>query len=322
MRLTQDKGLKRITSIAIGIFLLAIFSPVLASGQIPRKISGQLRGPDGTPLEYVVVELEMYGGVGILAATTTDALGKFSFEGLSQAPFQIRIRVFPYEEITQHVDLRFSNFSMNWELKPPGGMKTITLYEPPIEAVDHLEDGRQFMELGDSEAALHEFETALRIHERYPDAYFWRATALMDQGKYVEAEAALEKVLELHPLYGMGFLALGTCRNRMGKPKEAIDPLLEVILVSPGSVEAHYELARAYYALEKLEKAEESARKALELNVTYAAGHVLLGNILLRKKDFRSALEEFRQYMRLEPGGPMAASVTGIIGKIEQEIRN
>ncbi len=55
----------------------------------------------------------------------------------------------------------------------------------------------------------------------------------------------------------------------------------------------------------------------IALRSEFAVAHHLLGNILLRKHDAPAALQEFREYLRLEPNGPFAPPRREFVAKIE-----
>jgi len=84
------------------------------------------------------------------------------------------------------------------------------------------------------------------------------------------------------------------------------------------SAEGHYELAKTYWAMGRWQEAEPHAQRAVALLPTMAPAHVLLGNIALRKGDNASAYSEFKEYLLLDPQGPMSGPVKDIMAKIEQ----
>ena len=83
------------------------------------------------------------------------------------------------------------------------------------------------------------------------------------------------------------------------------------------SAQGHYELARTYWATGRWQDAEPQAQKAVALLPTMAAAHVLLGNIALRKGDAETAETEFKEYLKLDPKGPMSGPVKDMVDKIE-----
>ena len=51
-----------------------------------------------------------------------------------------------------------------------------------------------------------------------------------------------------------------------------------------------------------------------------ASPHALLGNILLREQDAQGALDEYHEYLRLEPFGSMAPAVRAVVEKLEKAL--
>ncbi len=115
-------------------------------------------------------------------------------------------------------------------------------------------------------------------------------------------------------------MALGTCLRQEGTFVTAEKPLLRGVELNPETADGHFELGKAYWALDRWQEAEPHARKALALRPELSAGHLLMGNILLRKRDAPAALQEFKEYLRLEPQGPFAAPTRELVAKIEQAL--
>jgi len=84
---------------------------------------------------------------------------------------------------------------------------------------------------------------------------------------------------------------------------------------------AHYELARAYMGLGQWQNAEPHAVKAVAAQPDFAMGHVLMGNIDLKKGDGQGAINEFQTYLKIEPNGAAAASVHDMIPKIQAAVQ-
>ncbi len=138
--------------------------------------------------------------------------------------------------------------------------------------------------------------------------------------RWKDAESALGKASELNDKLAAAHLALGTCYNQQGRFAEAEKPLLRGLELAPEAADGHYEPGRTYWALGRWQEAEPRAQKALALRPEFPAAHLLMGNILLRKRDAAAALQEFKEYLRLEPNGPMAPPTREMVAKIERAL--
>jgi len=112
-------------------------------------------------------------------------------------------------------------------------------------------------------------------------------------------------------------MALGAMYNQQKRYDEAEKALTHGLQLNPDVAQGQYEISKTYWATGKWQDAEPHAQKAAELNPSMAPVHVLLGNIALRKQDSLDALKEFKEYLRLDPNGPMAGGVAQMIQKIE-----
>jgi Flp pilus assembly protein TadD len=113
-------------------------------------------------------------------------------------------------------------------------------------------------------------------------------------------------------------LALGLTRNLMGKVREAEQPLVKAVQLDPKNPDAHFELAKNQFALQKFADAEAQAAKSLELKPQNPPVYVVLGYSLLRQKKVPEAEAAFQHFLQLAPGSPMAGDVRQVEAMIEQ----
>jgi tetratricopeptide (TPR) repeat protein len=104
----------------------------------------------------------------------------------------------------------------------------------------------------------------------------------------------------------------------MAKYAEAETALLRGLELDPEAADGHYELAKTYWVLGRAQDAQMRAEKAVSLRPGLAGAHILLGDINLSKSDPQGALKEYKEALRLDPKGPMAAPTQQMINKIEQ----
>ncbi len=296
-------------------------------------IQGQVRNPDGSPVgEGVLITAESARG-GMGGQVTTDSQGKFSISGLGKDIFILSARFPGYQPISVRVDLStvpreyvvLTLQPVQAEPAPSpatlGSLVGVEDLNVPESAQKELEKGRKllFDDKKPSESIAF-FRKAIKIAPSYSHAHFLLGTAYMDLGKWEEAESGLSKAVELNDKLGLAYLELGSCLNQEKKFAEAEKPLRRALELSPDAAQGHYELGRTYWALGRWQEAEPHARKTVSLHPEFPEAHLLLGNVLLRKREAASALNEFKEYLRLEPDGPFAALAREMIAKIEKAL--
>jgi Flp pilus assembly protein TadD len=272
----------------------------------------------------VMVTLEGEGS-GLIGSTQTDSQGKVSFHPSDQGYYAVSVRYPGYQSVTERVDLTTSPTAyLNVELIPetaatPPGPKLTVSGSVPENAAKEFRTGEKLLtEKKDPEGAIKHLQKATDIYKGFSEAYLMLGLIYLDQKKFEDSGAALQKATALDGKSAPAFLALGAVFNQEKKYEEAEKALNRGLELSPDAIEGHYELAKTYWALGKWQDAEPHAQKTVSMNPNMAPAHVLLGNIALRKNDPEAALREFKEYLRLDPKGPMAAGTQQMVSRIEQ----
>jgi Tfp pilus assembly protein PilF len=88
-----------------------------------------------------------------------------------------------------------------------------------------------------------------------------------------------------------------------GERSSAVAKLQEAVTLSPGFIEAHYQLGLALrQSVDSSAKAESAFRQVLQLNPNHALAHLQLGLLFSDKGDRAEAAVEFKNAARLAPG--------------------
>jgi tetratricopeptide (TPR) repeat protein len=303
------------------------------------EVHGQVLLSNGRPAPVgTIVTIEAPGG-GVNGQAQTNTQGKFEFPQLTLTPsiYEVHVRAFGYLPESQTVDLTMTPSAyVNFTLKPdpsrkedpipPGGPgETISApLDPnaPDDARKHLEDGRYLLSSGgDLNKSIDLFQKAIQRYPQYSEAYFLMGVAYSSQKKWDHAEKALQKTIELNKNAVGAYLALGLVENEKKEYSEAEKHLLKAVELSPNSPDAHFELGRAYWGLQRWDVADQHMSKANQLRPNDAGQHVMMGNILLRERDAVGALKEFKQAVRVDPKGPLAAPSQQMVDKIEAALK-
>ena len=241
-----------------------------------------------------------------------------------------------YQTAQQVVDLRTSNSSyVVFDLKPvsgsaapnvppegPGSVMSVKSANVPPAAIKEYEAGAQTLSSGkDLGSAIKSFKKAIEIAPNFTEAYTLMGMAYLGQKKFDDAEKNFVKAAEIDSTSAPAFIGLGEAQNSLGKFGDAQQTLAKAVTLAPDSAEAHYELAKSLWGLNRWSEAEPEATKAIALNPGYADAHVLMGNILLRKRDAAGALKEFQESLRLAPKGPMAEPTRQLVSKLESALK-
>jgi tetratricopeptide (TPR) repeat protein len=310
--------------------LLALAIMILAS--VPAWaafIKGQVRYEDGRFADRIVVRLRS-DKIAFQTEVTTDAQGKFDFDGLDPSIYHLTIEgqgVRPYESVIditvskmsfEQITLKFAKDRNAGSVPPEGPGGSLSADSIPAGARKEYDEGqRAANEKKDAESAIKHYRKALQIYDKYTEAQLALGLLYLDLGKFDDAQAALRKANELTPTAPGPYLALGTMYNLQKKYDEAEKSLTKGLELKPDVPDGQYELAKTYWSTGKWQDAEPHAQKAASLAPSMAPVHVLLGNIALRRQDAAGAIKEFQEYLRLDPKGPMAGGVSQMIQKIE-----
>ncbi len=129
------------------------------------------------------------------------------------------------------------------------------------QAVTFNDLGNVLFHLGDNQAALTAFESALKIKPYYPDALNNYGVALIQLNRYKEAVQKLQEAIKEQPGFAQAHNNLGITYSYLGRKKQALKSFFEAVRLDPGYGSAQYNLALSYLAAGNREK----ARNCLEM---------------------------------------------------------
>jgi chemotaxis protein methyltransferase CheR len=92
-----------------------------------------------------------------------------------------------------------------------------------------------------------------------------KATTLVNEAKYEEAAALLEKIIETDNLSAEAYYLLGVLRYKSSHLKEAEDQFRKVIYIRPDTVLAYFNLGNTYSCQGKFRDAAREFRNAIRL---------------------------------------------------------
>lgn len=325
------------------VFLLLVLSlptTMLSQGRPSeatqnRYIQGEVRLPDGRPAGiglYVTLESDASGG---FLNTQTDSRGKFSFNGLANVRYRVKVRAPGYEEEVEEIDLSITPVGfLKISLRPKAGSGpqpvsgTVNVNprfpdDMPESARKEFQQGLDIFTSGkDQHKSISHFKKSADAYPKFAPTFYYLGAAEAINKDVDAAVPALQKSLELNDKSVEALIALGSLYTAQKKYGDAEKLLARAVELAPESFDAHEALAKALLPdLPRTPETEAHLKKAVALNDKSVEAHILLGNVFLRQRKQQEALHEYETALHLDPKGPMAGPVKEMISKLEKSAK-
>ena len=323
----------------VAVFFLTA-SPILAQkpGTGTRTVGGiidvQLRYANGERASSGIhVRLESPEG-GSAGDCQTMEGGKCTFTVTSNGVYTISVNERGYQPVNSRVEIIGTprGYAM-LELKPvssdhpaeatsaKGDTVSVGNLAIPPNAKLEFDKGEEALKANQAEESAKHFEKATKLYGNYPDAYRMLGEAYLQSHDLKNAEASLKKSIELEPKIAATYVDLGAVQNQLKDYPSAETSLKQGLELSPDAAAAKYELAKTYWAMSRWQDAAPFAQEAVTALPTLASARILLGNIMLKQRNAPGALEQYQEYLRLEPNGAMAPAVRDLVSKIQKALQ-
>ena len=127
-----------------------------------------------------------------------------------------------------------------------------------------------------------------------------KLVALFTAGRYAEAASIAESLTLRLPLHPLGWKALGTVFQQMGRIADALALMQKALTLSPGDAEVHNNLGTILKNMGRLSEAEASYRRALQIKPDYAEAHNNLGVTLHDQARESEAEASYRRALQIK----------------------
>ena len=135
----------------------------------------------------------------------------------------------------------------------------------PNNFVGRLMLGNTFLEARQLDAALREYQAALRLRSDYPDAWLRAGAVLIEQGKPAEAMPYLLQAIQLAPAWPEPQRRLALALQRQGRSEEARAAYQKLITLMPTTAEGCRDLADMLAEGQQFAEAVHYYQEALRL---------------------------------------------------------
>ncbi len=157
---------------------------------------------------------------------------------------------------------------------------------------------------GQLQAAIEQYEEALRLKPDYVEAHHNLGNALLQAGQLPAAIGRYEQALKINPDYPYAHNNLGRALFQLGKLSEAQKAFEAAVRIKPDYAEAHHNLGNALLQAGQVSEAIGHYQQALKINPDYAEAHYNLGNALLQAGQVSEAIGHYENVLKSNPEHP------------------
>ncbi|GAC1417151.1 MAG: serine/threonine-protein kinase [Acidobacteriaceae bacterium] len=154
---------------------------------------------------------------------------------------------------------------------------------------------------GHHDLAAQEFQRAITLDPRDPEALTGLATSDRNLGRYTAAEAIYIKAENLRPDDWNGYNTLGQFYQRIGRPRDAVEQFRRAIALVPDNASVYANLGSAYLDIgdpRSMYLAEQAFTKSISMNPTYAA-YTDLGILYATENRYQNSIAAILEALKL-----------------------
>jgi tetratricopeptide (TPR) repeat protein len=324
---------KLIYILPLSFLLMNSLNAFPRSSALLNRIEGQVYSPNRTPVADVNVEL-LNDVDSVVARTKTNAAGHFSFSGMPNGRFNVK--VLPYGtnfiEQTQEVqvtnigntnnDTEYVDIYLRYDKRSPAAgsampREVIFAQEIPADAKKLFEEGlADFTK--NQEKGTAKLEAAIKIFPEYFDALHWLGKIYISQKSYEKGYPYLLRAIDINSRSYSSYYNLGVAFYQLKQYPAALEAAKASTMLAPDSIDAHLLYGTIFRITGSYPEAEKALVKANTLaKKTNSDAHwqlALLYNRLNRNQD---AIGELEAFLKLVPDSPDKNKIKEMLAKLK-----
>ncbi|MDE0687939.1 MAG: tetratricopeptide repeat protein [Candidatus Poribacteria bacterium] len=156
----------------------------------------------------------------------------------------------------------------------------------------HKEHGDDYRKKNAFTKALKSYQQAIRIDDKYKEAYHNLGILYRKMKRYDEAIKVYKKAIDLDEISHVTYSDFSFVYREIGETATAVDLLKRAIAIKPDYQRAYYNLADTYFEIENLQDASEKVLEALRLDDNDQ------DTLKLQKNIVHAYLKQGRDYFR------------------------
>jgi tetratricopeptide (TPR) repeat protein len=323
--------------------VLAIASGQAALAQGRNEISGTVFGESGRPLADISVELVTDLGSS-MNRIRTDASGRFTFSGLTNGSYRVKILPFgtDYREQTQEVTLATVSatgsdrqqiqiyLSLNERAKAgPFAVVSGVVFAQDVprtaqklygEGIRYLAEKKDIQGLESLKKSIEVFPDYYLALDRLGSEYAIRG---ISDRSYLEAGLVLlTRASEVNPKGFSSAFGLGWVQYHLGLTNQAIESLRRATALYSKAADAYLWLGMAFKRASVLDQAEVAFKRANDIaDGKSAQVHWQTAGLYHDEKRYSEAANEFELFLKAQPKSADAEKIRVLIRQLREKAK-
>jgi len=308
-----------------GILALAILLAVSAAPALAQSVvRGKVTDAQGKPVQDATVVFEATDA-NRKTQTKTDKNGEFLQVGLQSGPYKVTASKDKVGSQTLNASVRQGpNAPLSFAISAASSQSTADKAEAAALQAN-AGAALEAMKAGRHDEAIAKFNEVIAKIPTCGDCYYNLGVAYSSKQQYAEAEAAFKKVLELKPDSADAYTGLTNIYNAQKKFDLAAEASAKAAQFAnaggaggAAGAEASYNQGVILWNAGKYAEAKAQFEAATKADPTMGLAYYQLGMANLNLGQLPTARESFSQYLKVDPNGPKAAEVQGILKQLPQ----
>ena len=305
----------------------AILLCLLICGSVLAEPTGRIRGTvkdtSGKPIEKVTITIDATGEVLQKYSATTNAKGEYIHIGIRPGTYKVT----PTKEGYVPADFAFATIRISASDRPEKADFVMqsqaaastaaaeTKKEPPAN-VTAAQEGVKLLDQGKYDEAIAEFQKVLQTDPNLASVHYNLGVAYERKNQAADAQAQYNEAIRLKPDFGEAYLSLGNSYLAEKKSDKAMEAFSKATELIPDNYDAFYNLGASCANLMKYPEAEAAFRKATQIKPNEPIAHYLLGMALYGQSKNAEAKVEFQKYLELNPDAADRKDVEELLNSI------
>lgn len=256
--------------------------------------------PNGKPAPFVRLRLEPGAAGGTLQWTSTDSSGYYEFlGGILGGNFNIEVDAPGFRPIRRFIMVTTyameEDFALEWPPAAPlnpGGLVSVDQLKIPPKAKAQYDRGIRSLEAENFAAAISNFRKAVRIYPRYAAGFRQLGAAYASQGRFPDADEAIQNALQLEHDNAEDYAYLGYIDVKEKKLDKAEEAFQKSLAISKDNWFAQLGLGGLRYSQRNYQNALTHLAIAHKLHPEALSVHLLFYDDLIRLNKKKEALAE------------------------------